>query len=133
MWQFQLDRTCGGANQLSDLLSDLHVEWVGDGWPGRASRRARDSKLGRDFGREVGEVQRASRYDLVRALAPRYARVGKLEKGQSLVRGRGSGSRSRGGGGGGDASTIGARRVDGVDRWASLSPVAITVTRTLSW
>jgi hypothetical protein len=29
---------------------------------------------------EVGEVQRASRYDLVRALAPRYAHVGKLEK-----------------------------------------------------
>jgi Integrase core domain len=33
---------------------------------------------------EVGEVQRASRYDLVRALAPRYAHVGKLEKGQVL-------------------------------------------------
>ena len=33
---------------------------------------------------EVGEVQRASRYDLVRALAPRYAHVGKLEKGQLL-------------------------------------------------
>jgi hypothetical protein len=29
-------------------------------------------------------VQRASRYDLVRALAPRYAHVGKLEKGQLL-------------------------------------------------
>src|SRR5438477_1472801 len=33
---------------------------------------------------EVGEVQRASRYDLVRALAPRYAHVGKREKGQLL-------------------------------------------------
>jgi len=33
---------------------------------------------------EVGEVQRASRYDLVRALAPRYAHVGRLEKGQLL-------------------------------------------------
>jgi hypothetical protein len=33
---------------------------------------------------EVGEVQRASRYDLVRALAPRYAHVGKREKGQVL-------------------------------------------------
>jgi hypothetical protein len=33
---------------------------------------------------EVGEVQRASRYDLVRALAPRYAHAGKLEKGQIL-------------------------------------------------
>jgi hypothetical protein len=33
---------------------------------------------------EVGEVQRASRYDLVRALAPRYAHVGKREKGQIL-------------------------------------------------
>jgi hypothetical protein len=29
-------------------------------------------------------VQRASRYDLVRALAPRYAHVGKSEKGQVL-------------------------------------------------
>jgi hypothetical protein len=33
---------------------------------------------------EVGEVQRASRHDLVRALAPRYAHAGKLEKGQIL-------------------------------------------------
>ena len=33
---------------------------------------------------EVGEVQRASRHDLVRALAPRYAHVGKREKGQML-------------------------------------------------
>src|SRR5262249_38565795 len=33
---------------------------------------------------EVGEVQRVSRYDLVRALAPRYAHVGKLEKSQLL-------------------------------------------------
>jgi hypothetical protein len=33
---------------------------------------------------EVGEVQRASRYDLVRALAPRYAHVGKGEKSQIL-------------------------------------------------
>ena len=33
---------------------------------------------------EVGEVQRASRYDLVRALAPRYAHVDKREKGQVL-------------------------------------------------
>ena len=33
---------------------------------------------------EVGEVQRASRYDLVRALAPRYAHVGRPEKGQLL-------------------------------------------------
>ena len=33
---------------------------------------------------EVGEVQRASRHDLVRALAPRYAHVGKAEKGQIL-------------------------------------------------
>ena len=33
---------------------------------------------------EVGEVQRASRHDLVRALAPRYAHVGKSEKGQIL-------------------------------------------------
>src|SRR5215204_6857306 len=33
---------------------------------------------------EVGEVQRASRHDLVRALAPRYAHVGKREKGQIL-------------------------------------------------
>jgi hypothetical protein len=34
--------------------------------------------------REVGEVQRASRYDLVRALPPRYAHVSKREKGQVL-------------------------------------------------
>jgi hypothetical protein len=33
---------------------------------------------------EVGEVQRASRHDLVRALAPRYAHVGKGEKSQIL-------------------------------------------------
>jgi hypothetical protein len=33
---------------------------------------------------EVGEVQRASRYDLVRALAPRYAHAAKSEKGQVL-------------------------------------------------
>jgi hypothetical protein len=33
---------------------------------------------------EVGEVQRASRYDLVRALAPPYAHVGRLEKSQLL-------------------------------------------------
>jgi Integrase core domain len=34
---------------------------------------------------EVGEaVQRASRHDLVRALAPRYGHVGKMEKGQIL-------------------------------------------------
>jgi Integrase core domain len=34
---------------------------------------------------EVGEaVQRASRHDLVRALAPRYGHVGKIEKGQIL-------------------------------------------------
>jgi hypothetical protein len=33
---------------------------------------------------EVGEVQRASRHDLVRALAPRYAHAGKGEKGQVL-------------------------------------------------
>jgi hypothetical protein len=33
---------------------------------------------------EVDEVQRASRYDVVRALAPRYAHVGKREKGQVL-------------------------------------------------
>jgi len=33
---------------------------------------------------EVGEVQQASRYDLVRALAPRYAHAGKREKGQLL-------------------------------------------------
>src|SRR3979490_2095678 len=33
---------------------------------------------------EVGEVQRASRHDLVRALGPRYAHVGKSEKGQIL-------------------------------------------------
>src|SRR5206468_1356573 len=34
---------------------------------------------------EVGEaVQRASRHDLVRALAPRYGHVGKSEKGQIL-------------------------------------------------
>ena len=32
---------------------------------------------------EVGEaVQRASRHDLVRALAPRYGHMGKMEKGQ---------------------------------------------------
>ena len=33
---------------------------------------------------EVGEVQRASRHDLVRALAPRYGHVSKHEKGQIL-------------------------------------------------
>src|SRR5438067_6478633 len=33
---------------------------------------------------EVGEVQRASRHDLVRALAPRYGHVSKSEKGQIL-------------------------------------------------
>jgi hypothetical protein len=33
---------------------------------------------------EVGEVQRASRHDLVRALAPRYAHVSKSEKGEIL-------------------------------------------------
>jgi hypothetical protein len=33
---------------------------------------------------EVGEVQRASRHDVVRALAPRYAHVSKREKGQIL-------------------------------------------------
>src|SRR5262249_24299835 len=33
---------------------------------------------------EVGEVQRASRHDLVRALAPRYGHVSKREKGQIL-------------------------------------------------
>jgi hypothetical protein len=33
---------------------------------------------------EVGEVQRANRHDLVRALAPRYAHVGKGEKSQIL-------------------------------------------------
>ena len=33
---------------------------------------------------EVGEVQRASRHDLVRALAPRYGHVSKTEKGQML-------------------------------------------------
>ena len=33
---------------------------------------------------EVGEVQRASRHDLVRALAPRYGHVSKTEKGQIL-------------------------------------------------
>src|SRR5438067_3868089 len=33
---------------------------------------------------EVGEVQRASRHDLVRALAPRYGHVSKAEKGQIL-------------------------------------------------
>jgi len=33
---------------------------------------------------EVGEVQRASRHDLVRALAPRYAHVGKGEKSRIL-------------------------------------------------
>src|ERR1051326_8078308 len=33
---------------------------------------------------EVGEVQRASRHDLVRALAPRYGHVSKQEKGQIL-------------------------------------------------
>src|ERR1700716_238555 len=33
---------------------------------------------------EVGEVQRASRHDLLRALAPRYVHVGKSEKGQIL-------------------------------------------------
>src|SRR5689334_25415001 len=34
---------------------------------------------------EVGEVQRASRHDLVRSLAPRYGHVGKTEKGQIFV------------------------------------------------
>ena len=33
---------------------------------------------------EVGEVQRASRHDLVRALAPRYGHVSKSEKSQIL-------------------------------------------------
>jgi hypothetical protein len=33
---------------------------------------------------EVGEGQRASRHDLVRALAPRYAHVGRGEKGRIL-------------------------------------------------
>ena len=33
---------------------------------------------------EVGEVQRASRHDLVRALAPRYAHVAKGEKSRIL-------------------------------------------------
>src|SRR5258708_4763544 len=33
---------------------------------------------------EVGEVQQASRYDLVRALAPRYVHAGKREKGELL-------------------------------------------------
>jgi hypothetical protein len=33
---------------------------------------------------EVGEVQRASRDDLVRALAPRYGHLSKQEKGQIL-------------------------------------------------
>jgi hypothetical protein len=33
---------------------------------------------------EVGEVQRASRHDLVRALAPRYGHVSKHEKGVIL-------------------------------------------------
>jgi hypothetical protein len=33
---------------------------------------------------EVGEVQRASRHDLVRALAPRYGHVSKADKGQIL-------------------------------------------------
>jgi hypothetical protein len=36
---------------------------------------------------EVGEVQRARRLDVVRALAPRYAHVSKREKGQILDQG----------------------------------------------
>jgi hypothetical protein len=50
----------------------------------KVDRNAVDASAKNPTEGEVGEVQRASRYDLVRALAPRYAHVSKREKSQLL-------------------------------------------------